>query len=47
VNPHQIDGNDDGWQVLMHAWHFRCGEVELQQEKWHSQKQQHTMEVQL
>jgi hypothetical protein len=45
-NHHEIDGgNDNSWQVLI--LDIRCGEVELQQEKWNSQKQQHTMEVQL
>jgi hypothetical protein len=45
MNPHNIDGNDNSWQVLM--LNIRCGEVELQQEKWNSQKQQHTIKVQL
>jgi hypothetical protein len=46
VNPHEIDGgDDDSWQVSM--LDIRRGEVELQKEKWNSQKEQHTMDVQL
>jgi hypothetical protein len=45
VNPHEIDGDDDSWQVSM--LDLKRGEVDLEQEKWNSQKRQHTLEIQL
>ena len=45
VNSHEIDGDDDSWQVSM--LDLKRGEVDLEQEKWNSQKQQHTLEIQL
>jgi hypothetical protein len=45
ANPHKIDGDDDSWQVSM--LDINWGEVYLEQEKWDSQKRQHTLEIQL
>jgi hypothetical protein len=45
VNPHEIDGDDDSWQVSMLS--IKRGEVNLEQEKWDSQKRQHTLEIEL
>jgi hypothetical protein len=44
-SPHAIDVDDDSWQVSM--LDIRRGEVDLQHEKWSSQKQQQSMELQL
>jgi hypothetical protein len=43
--PPQIDVDDDSCQVSM--LDIRHGEVDLQQEKWSSQKEQKSMELQL
>jgi hypothetical protein len=40
MNPHEID-----WQVSM--FDIRCGEIEVEQGKWDSQKQQQTLEIQI
>jgi hypothetical protein len=45
MNPHKSDGDDGSWQVSM--LDIKCGKVELDQEKWDSQKQQHTLEIQI
>jgi hypothetical protein len=45
VNPHEIDCDDSSWQVSM--LDFKRDEVELEKEKWDSQKQQHTLEIAL
>ena len=44
VNPHEIDG-DGSWQASM--LDIKRGEVELEQEKWDSQKQQQTLDIRL
>jgi hypothetical protein len=45
MSPHAIDVDDDSWQVSM--LDIRRGEVDLQHEKWSSQKQQQSMELEL